>query len=53
MNIIDFLKKMNTVLIFILLVAAVFLAGYLISRLRKPISMVHVAVDSLHVGKQK
>ncbi len=49
---IEILKKTNTVLIFILLVAAISLAGYLIVRLRKPINMVHVAVDSLHVGKK-
>ncbi len=49
----EFLKKTNSVLVCILLVTAIFLAGYLILRLRKPINTVHVSVDSLHVGKKK
>ena len=52
MTLIEFLKKSNTVLVFILLVTAIILAGYLILRLRNPINTVHVAVDSLHVGKK-
>jgi hypothetical protein len=53
MKLIEILKRANTALIFILLVTAIFLAGYLIVKLQKPITMVHVAVDSLHVGKKK
>jgi len=48
----DFLKKTNTVLVFILLIAAIALVGYMIVRLRMPVNMVHVSVDSLHVGKK-
>jgi hypothetical protein len=49
----EFLKKTNTVLIFILLVGAITIAGYLIVKLQKPMDTVHVAVDSLHVGKKQ
>jgi len=49
---IEFLKKTNTVLVFILLVIVITVAGYLIYRFRKPVNTVHVAVDSLHVGKK-
>lgn len=53
MKLIEVLKKTNTILAFILLVTALFLAGYLMMRLRKPLTVVHVAVDSLRVGKKK
>jgi len=52
MKLIEVLKKINTVLAFILLVTAIFLTGYFIAALRHPINTVHVAVDSLHVGKK-
>ena len=49
---IEFLKKINTVLVFVLLIATLSAVGYLIARLRKPIDTVHVSVDSLHLGKK-
>ncbi len=49
---IEFIKKTNTVLIFVLLVGALVAGGFLIARLRKPITAVHVSVDSLHLGKK-
>ena len=52
MNPIELLKKTNTVLVFVLLVAVLIIVGYLVARLRKPINTVHVSVDSLHIGKK-
>ncbi len=49
---IEFLKKINTVLIFILLVGALAIGGYLALRLRKPIDTVHVSVDSISLNKK-
>ena len=48
---IEFLKKINTVLIFVLLVATLSVGSYLIAK-RKPINTVHVSVDSLRLGKK-
>ena len=52
MNPIDFLKKTNTVLIFVLLVGTILVGGYLILRSRSPLASVHVSVDSLHFHKK-
>jgi hypothetical protein len=52
MKLIEYLKKTNVVLVFILLVTAIFLTGYLIVKLGKPMNSVHVSVDSLHLGKK-
>jgi len=49
---IEFLKKINTVLIFILLLGAVIFGGYLIFR-GKALNSVNVSVDSLHLGDKK
>ena len=53
MKLIEVLKRTNTILVFLLLVTALSIAGYLIVRLQKPIDTVHVSVDSLHLGKKK
>lgn len=52
MNPIEFLKKINVVLIFVLLVATIFFGGYLIKKLRRPIDTVHVTVDSISIHKK-
>ncbi len=52
MNPIEFLKKTNTVLIFVLLIGALALGGYLFVKLRKPMNPIQVSVDSLRLGKK-
>jgi len=52
MNAIEFLKKANTVLVFVLLVGTLMVGGYLINRSRKPIDCVHVAIDSARMNKK-
>lgn len=49
MDPIEFLRKTNTVLIFILLIAAILFAGFLMARLHNPITTVNVNIDSMHV----
>lgn len=53
MNPIEFLKKTNTVLISVLLVAALISGGYLFMRSRQGMSVIHVSVDSLSSHKKK
>jgi hypothetical protein len=52
MNPIEILRKTNTVLIFVLLVAALLLGGYLVIRSRQPINTIHVSVDSVRLHKK-
>jgi hypothetical protein len=52
MNLIYFLRKTNTVLIFVLLVAVILVGGYLIARPRIPLRTIHVSVDSMHFHKK-
>ena len=52
MNPIEFLKKTNTVLLFILLVATLLCGGYLMRRSYKPLAVVHVAIDSARLHKK-
>ena len=52
MNPFEILKKANTILIFILLVGAICTGGYLIKRLQKPMTTVHVSVDSVKLHKK-
>lgn len=52
MSPIEFLQKTNTVLIFILLVAAIVFGGYVVKRSRKPINTIHVTVDSVRIHKK-
>jgi hypothetical protein len=51
MNPIEILKKTNTVLIFVLLVATLCTGGYVVMRSRKPVTTVHIAVDSVRINK--
>ena len=52
MNPIEFLKKTNTVLVFVLLVAAIVGGGYLIARSRKSNNTIPVSIDSVHIHKK-
>jgi len=52
MNLIELLKKTNTVLVFVLLVATILAGGYLIVKSRKPINTVHVSIDSVQLHKK-
>lgn len=52
MDPIDFLKKTNTVLVSVLLVAVILVGGYLIARSRMPLRTIHVSVDSLRFHKK-
>ena len=52
MNPIEFLKKTNTVLVFVLLVAAIVCGGYVIARSRKSNSTIPVSIDSVHIHKK-
>jgi len=52
MNFIEFLKKTNTVLVFVLLLGTLLVGGYLIVWSRRPIHTVHVSVDSLTLSKK-
>lgn len=52
MNLIEFLRKANTVLVFILLVAAILCGGYWIARSRKSNNAIPVSIDSVHLHKK-
>jgi hypothetical protein len=52
MDVIAFLKQANTVLLFVLLVSTLLVGGYLVFRSQKPLAVMHVAVDSTHLGKK-
>jgi hypothetical protein len=51
-NPIEFLKKANTVLVFILLVAAIVCGGYVVARLRHSKNTIPVSIDSVHIHKK-
>jgi hypothetical protein len=52
MHPIDFLKKTNTVLLFVLLVSVIVGGGYLILRSQRPVNPIHISVDSVRVNKK-
>ena len=52
MNPIEFLKKTNTVLVFILLVAAIVCGGYVVARSRHSNNTIPVSIDSVHIHKK-
>ena len=52
MNPIDFLRKANIVLVFVILVAIILVGGYLIVKSRKPMNTIHVSVDSVRLHKK-
>jgi len=49
MSPIGFLKKINTVLVFVLLAALVAFAAYWIIKSRNPLKTVHVSIDSVRL----
>ena len=52
MNPIEHLKNVNTVLLFFLLVGTLLFGGYLMMRSKKPITTIHVAIDSARINKK-
>ena len=52
MNPIEFLKKTNTVLVFVLLIAAIVGGSYQIAKSRKSNNTIPVSIDSVHIHKK-
>ena len=52
MNPVEFLKKANVVLVFILLVAAILCGGYLMAKSRKSNTTIPVSIDSVQIHKK-